>query len=376
MDKNKHEQGQILVLVVLAFVVLLGFTALTIDGGQLFWTRRRAQNAADTAAMTAAFARIRNEDWYSAGLAQAANYGFQDDARNDVTLVNPPRSGVYAPPANHSDRYFQAVITATLDSAFAHFVYDGPMVTTVEAVAVFYPPNNIFSGNALHATNETACQALWFSGNGTTEIDGGNIFSNSSASGTPSSCHSGVASGSSADISVTGGGINIAGSFRNQAGATITTDYGLNTGVAHEQIPPVPLPDCSGLPTQTYNGGSGTIYPGWYPNGIRVNSNSTNLEMSPGLYCMGDDVTINGGRVHGEGDVLHGQRRFRHHRQHRSLPAHLHRPAGRLRLPVGRHAAVCRPGQHRHRAHLRLQRLVLHRHHLRPRADRQPAGAA
>jgi hypothetical protein len=305
MEKQSHEQGQILVLVVLALVVLLGFTALTIDGGQLFWTRRQAQNAADTASMTAAFARIRNEDWYAAGMAQAQNYGFQNDGRNQVTLVNPPRSGVYAPPAAHSDNYFQVVITATLNSAFAHFVYDGPMVTTVEAVAVMYPPNNIFSGNALHATNETACQGVWFAGNGVTEIDGGNIFSNSDASGNPTSCHSGVASGSSAEISVTDGGINVVGSFRNQAGATINTDYGINTGVAHEQLPPVPLPDCSNLPTRSYNGGSATIQPGWYPNGIRVNSNSTDLELAAGLYCMGDDVTINGGSVHGEGVMIY-----------------------------------------------------------------------
>lgn len=305
METKHHERGQILVLVVLVFVVLLGFTALTVDGGMVFWTRRRAQNAADTGTMAAALAKIREENWYEAGMNQAANYGFQNDSRNQVTLFSPPRSGVYAPPAANSDHYIQMVITATLDTAFAHFVYDGKLQTTVEAVAAMYPPDNIFSGSALHATNETACQAILFAGNGTTEIEGGNVFSNSNASGNPTSCHSGVASGSSADISITGGGIQVNGTFRNQAGATINTDGGITEGVPHVQLPPVPVPDCSHLPERSYHGGSATLQPGWYPDGIRVNSSGTELELADGLYCMGDDVTINGGSVHGDGIMIY-----------------------------------------------------------------------
>jgi Flp pilus assembly protein TadG len=305
METKQQERGQIVVLVVLTFVVLLGFTALTVDGGLIFWTRRRAQNAVDTGTMAAALAKIRDENWYDAGMNQAANYGFQNDSRNEVTIFNPPRSGVYAPPAANSDYYIQMVITATLDTAFAHFVYDGMLQTTVEAVAAMFPPNNIFAGNALVATNQTACQAVLFAGNGTTLIEGGDIFSNSDASGTPTSCHSGVASGSSADITVSGGGIYVGGTFRNQAGATINTDEGINEGASPPYERVVPLPDCSGLTTRTYHGGSGTLQPGYYPDGIRVNSSSTDLEMAPGMYCMGDDVTINGGSIHGDGIMIY-----------------------------------------------------------------------
>ncbi|MFN2197640.1 MAG: pilus assembly protein TadG-related protein [Anaerolineales bacterium] len=299
METKHHEQGQILVLVVLAFVVLLGFTALTVDGGLVFWTRRRAQNAADTGAMAAALAKLRNENWYEAGMNQAANYGFQTDSYNEVNLFSPPRSGMYAPPAAHNNHYVQMVITATLDTAFAHFVYDGPLQTTVEAVAAMYPPDNIFSGDALHATNETACQAVLFAGNGSTVIEGGNVFSNSEAAGYPTSCNSGIASGSSADITISGGGIQVVGTFRNQAGATINADDGITENAPHNQIPPVPVPDCSDLPTRTYNGGSTTLLPGYYPDGIRVNSNSTELELEDGLYCMGDDFIMNGGLISG-----------------------------------------------------------------------------
>jgi uncharacterized membrane protein len=47
---KKSEKGQAIVLLVLSFVVLLGFAALAIDGSMIYSDRRTAQNAADAAA--------------------------------------------------------------------------------------------------------------------------------------------------------------------------------------------------------------------------------------------------------------------------------------------------------------------------------------
>jgi len=49
--KYSSERGQVLVLLVLALVGLLGFTALAIDGGMVYSDRRTAQNAADASAL-------------------------------------------------------------------------------------------------------------------------------------------------------------------------------------------------------------------------------------------------------------------------------------------------------------------------------------
>ena len=59
MSYKKSEKGQALVLIVLAAMGLFGFAALSIDGGMVFSDRRHAQNAADTAALAAALARVR-----------------------------------------------------------------------------------------------------------------------------------------------------------------------------------------------------------------------------------------------------------------------------------------------------------------------------
>ena len=52
------ETGQVFVILALVMVVLLGFTALAIDGGLTMMTRKRAQNSADASAMAAAFAAM------------------------------------------------------------------------------------------------------------------------------------------------------------------------------------------------------------------------------------------------------------------------------------------------------------------------------
>ena len=51
---RKHvstEKGQTVVLLALAFIVLLGFTALAIDGGMVYANRRHMQNASDAASL-------------------------------------------------------------------------------------------------------------------------------------------------------------------------------------------------------------------------------------------------------------------------------------------------------------------------------------
>lgn len=50
-SKRDSEAGQAAVILALAFVGLLAFAALSIDGGNAFLTRRNAQNAADAAAL-------------------------------------------------------------------------------------------------------------------------------------------------------------------------------------------------------------------------------------------------------------------------------------------------------------------------------------
>ncbi|HEY5668948.1 MAG TPA: Tad domain-containing protein, partial [Anaerolineales bacterium] len=64
LDTYTQEKGQALVLITLAMVVLLGFTALAIDGGMVYSDRRHAQNAADASSLaggSAAALQLEND---------------------------------------------------------------------------------------------------------------------------------------------------------------------------------------------------------------------------------------------------------------------------------------------------------------------------
>src|SRR5215510_5724948 len=91
MSYKKSEKGQALVLIALAAVGLFGFAALSIDGGMVFSDKRHAQNAADTAALAAALARVRaqsNPDSAAklAGEARAITNGYGDPSDPDTTV--------------------------------------------------------------------------------------------------------------------------------------------------------------------------------------------------------------------------------------------------------------------------------------------------
>src|SRR5918999_2617999 len=82
---NRSERGITFILFALAIVVLLGMVAVGIDGGRLYDERRQAQNAADHAALAAAFAACTSTSTdpavllataVAAGLASADENGY------------------------------------------------------------------------------------------------------------------------------------------------------------------------------------------------------------------------------------------------------------------------------------------------------------
>jgi len=51
---SSSERGQTIIIFVLGMLIVIGFIALVIDGGNLYWQRRMAQNAADAGALAGA----------------------------------------------------------------------------------------------------------------------------------------------------------------------------------------------------------------------------------------------------------------------------------------------------------------------------------
>ena len=86
---------------------------MVIDGGNAYADRRKAQNAADSAALAGALARIRGENWVEEVMDVAEKNGYDNDGKtNAVAVLSPPADGPYSCSQNDNClEYFQVFIT-------------------------------------------------------------------------------------------------------------------------------------------------------------------------------------------------------------------------------------------------------------------------
>jgi hypothetical protein len=185
MDKKlRSQKGQALVLIAVGMVALIAMTGLAIDGGNVFSDRRHAQNAADTAALSAALLKVTNQPWYQAALDLASINAYPNDGvKSTVTAQIPPGlgcNGQNGPYAGNND-YVQVIIHSSVDTFFAQVIGINQMHNCVEAIAQATPSvrKPWASGNSIAAM---ACHGKWilnFTGSSNTITANGGVFSNS-----------------------------------------------------------------------------------------------------------------------------------------------------------------------------------------------------
>ena len=323
-EKNYPERGQALVLLVLGMVALLGFTALAIDGGMVYSNRRHAQNASDASSLAGAASAAM----YLENHSEFVNYAQWDNCTNpyiyyaegqgitaaisragdnSYTIDNniSDKNGVKITCGDHYngewyERYLDihTMITADTQTAFAHFVYNGPLRNTVDAIARIRPRTPLAFGNAIVGLNKADCNGnkygVEFGGSTQTLVNGGGIFSNGCLG----------SNGSEFGVGVTNGKVIYAG--QQEGGATLSN---ISPKPQHGSMPLpessylVPTPDCSHLPDRTQSGD--TISRGVY-NKLTLTGTKT-LFMNPGLYCVTggpDAVKVTGGILRGYGVTI------------------------------------------------------------------------
>jgi hypothetical protein len=306
---RKSEYGQVVILLAVGIVGLLGFTALAIDGGLVYSERRHAQNAADTATMAAALAKINNDPyWEDVALSVAATNGYNNDgATNVVTVHSPPISGPFAGQPNH----VQTIIQAQVDTFLVHFVYQGIVENTVDAVVdyILQSSGPMYAGNALVGLNPTACDTVRAGGTSGTDIIGGGVFVNSNHPDCAFRRH-GVG-----ELNVDGP-IDVVGGWANN-GPSGLIDPIPTTGATQVPYPPDPdidPPVCSGdaivVGDQILPGNySGEKFP---PEGVTKFGDPLDLdeitgELRPQIFCI--DVTdkfhLGPGNFEGDGVLFY-----------------------------------------------------------------------
>lgn len=306
---TKSESGQAIILLVMAIVGLFGFAALSIDGGMIFSDRRIAQNAADASALAGARKAgelITSTSW-SCPTSEAGNAAIASADSNDFTITSDPdisqpavTNGVTVD-CHQAENYVDVIVEITTETptAFAHFIFGGKLMSTVEAVARVYGPAPVTGDQALLAL-DTDCKkplegGIELSGSFTLTVDGGSIHSNCDL----------TTNGTKGNVDVISGTI------------TYNKDYGVYSDNGKMNVSPgvqgshdvldvsVPPPDCdifAGSPSDV--SGSASLSPGKY-NDISVTSKGDLLELDPGLYCIYGNFKATGGELIGNGVTLY-----------------------------------------------------------------------
>ena len=309
-SRRSSEKGQALVLLVLAFVALLGFAALAIDGGMVYADRRRVQNGADASALAgggAAALHLENNfvnyDNFTcvdnghpeygeilnaqaaaraAAISRAADNDFTIDA--DISDFNgvATQCGITSN-GSWSDKYIDitATITSTTPTNFAHLIYGGPLRNRATAVTRVRPRAPLVFGNAIVALNPAGCQGqqngATFHGNGSVNVTGGGIFTNGClrGDGTP-------------NVNVIDGSINYVVEVNDNAGFN-----------PHPQQVPVPIP-ASAYDVPPPNCASPAAH------NVHASDLLNTAQPLHGLYCATGNLRVNShDRLTGDGVTIY-----------------------------------------------------------------------
>ncbi len=123
-SSDDAESGAVLMLVALSLVGLLAMAALTIDGGLLFNEKRQAQNAADHAALAAAWSDCHGENARAAAVTSIARNGYNashltlsDDGTNFAARIEVAVALGFAALLGFDEVEVSGEATATCDDA-------------------------------------------------------------------------------------------------------------------------------------------------------------------------------------------------------------------------------------------------------------------
>ena len=271
---GKHaEKGVVLVLLAFMAAVLFGFLGLAIDGGNLQWTKLRAQTAADSAAIAAL--REYQLGSQGAGMVEAARNdaalnGFaHDTVSTSVTINRPPLSGSLA----GDDRAVEAVIRRNVPTFFMR--YFGADTSSVAGRAVAKLDNG---GGCIYALNKTAQDTFVLGGSETTTL----------------LCDAVVASKSAAAFRMMGNSVlnvrkrarvGVVGGWVFDGGALLIDERGVAQSPVHVDSVRDPFqlypPPALNLPVVSMKKTDASF---------DANVRPANNRISPGIYCGGLNV--------------------------------------------------------------------------------------
>ncbi len=284
---KRRPPGQTFLLISIALVVLLGVSALAVDIGDLWTTRRLMQSAADAGAVAGAdeIAIGGTSTAITAAAKDAASHnGFADGgtrpgATNTITVAvhNPPTSGPYAANSNA----VEVDVSQTQPTYFMKVLGMQTVPVSTTAVAV-----TLGSGSCVYSLDPGASGATTVGGTASLTSACG-LYDNSSSSSALT-----VSGGGTITAPLVGvvGGTTISGGGSSPPSTGIAQFGDPLAYIAEPSIGSNPCP--GGFHTQNL---SGPQSPQTYCGGIHINAGNS-VTFGAGLYVIdGGGITIDGG---------------------------------------------------------------------------------
>lgn len=276
----RDTSGNYAVIFAVSAPVLIGGMALGTEGGLWLYERHSVQNAADTAALSAATAYGANSQASLTTQATAIASGYSFGGNTPTVTVNmPPSSGTHT----GSNKAVEVIVAISQPRLLTGLISRTPVTITGRAVALVGSPGN----GCVLSLDPTASAAISAQGTTNVSLNNCSIYDNSNSS-------TGLSAGGSSAITALSasvvGGVTGAANF--------TTTNGITTGAPPVADPyaSVAMPSYSGC---NYNNDTEkntvTLSPGVFCGGLQLNAGA-NVTLQPGVYIMNHgDLKISGG---------------------------------------------------------------------------------
>jgi len=305
MKPKSQERGQALILIALAAVGLFAFSALAIDGSRVFSDRRNAQNAADTAVLAAALAKVRGQDYSAAALARASSNGYANDGDSIVEIHLCNETGVTCqgiPTGADPAEFIQVRIVSTIPTTFARVIGRQTVTSAVEAIARVQGSSSTTSSvsPAMVALRQTGC-GICSGGVLELHVFGSSIFSNSTDTCAPPSQGSMDLDGTGTYESQGGFIIPPGGDLcSNSVVSTIVGEKKTGAQISPTYNIPAPSftcasPEINPATDTTVDADGAIVYPPGHYSANLVISSTGNHKFMNGNYCFDNGVEMRGG---------------------------------------------------------------------------------
>src|SRR5438105_3098474 len=268
----RHDQsGNYLIMSAVLMPALAGMVGLGTDYGLWTYGHQTMQSAADSAAVSAAWAYTSGSS-NSAVTMQAnavtSSYGFVNGANSVTVTVNrPPQSGSYT----SNSGAVEVIISQPQTPIFSALFLSNQLTISARAVALGNKPGD----GCVLSLDGTASGAITVSGTANVSLNKCSVYDNSN---------------SSSALTINGGGkitaksVNVVGGVPNLTGITTTDGILQDTGSPMtDPYATVANPSPTGSLTSSCCS-SGTLNPGIY-KGMKLNSGS-NVTLNPGTYYI------------------------------------------------------------------------------------------